>query len=372
MHLAIEAVFKSWNGKRAIDYRRQNRISDDLGTAVNVQSMVFGNRGDDSGTGVAFTRRPRARRSLRRLPGQRARGDVVAGIRNTLRLADLEHVDPTSYAQLRDVMHTLEQHYRDMCDIEFTIEKGRLWILQTRVGKRTAFGEWVMAYDMLEESLIDEAEALLVDANRLEELFKRRVDATGATPIAAGLNASPGAATGAVVFTADDAQARGQAGERVILVRRETTPDDYHGMIAAQGILPARAERTRTRPSSRAEKASRRFAAPTRPSSVWPTVSSTPTARSCVRATRSPSTASPVTCSSASFLFRSRCSSGPVRATPRPRETLEIVRTPDGGGRRTPPAEGAGERRYAGSVSERPRSRRRGDRLVPHRAHVPR
>ena len=148
---------------------------------------------------------------------------MVAGIRNTLPLADLEHVDPTSYAQLRDVMHTLEQHYRDMCDIEFTIEKGRLWILQTRVGKRTAFGEWVMAYDMLEESLIDEAEALLVDANRLEELFKRRVDATGATPIATGLNASPGAATGAVVFTADDAQARGQAGE-IVLVRRETTP----------------------------------------------------------------------------------------------------------------------------------------------------
>ncbi|HET6712592.1 MAG TPA: pyruvate, phosphate dikinase [Actinomycetota bacterium] len=240
MRLAIEAVFKSWNGKRAIDYRRQNKISDTLGTAVNVQSMVFGNRGDDSGTGVAFTRDPA---TGEKVPygdylGNAQGEDVVAGIRNTLPLADLEHVDPTSYAQLRDVMHTLEQHYRDMCDIEFTIEKGRLWILQTRVGKRTAFGEWVMAYDMLEESLIDEAEALLrVDANRLEELFKRRVDATGATPIATGLNASPGAATGAVVFTADDAQARGQAGERVILVRRETTPDDYHGMIAAQGIL---------------------------------------------------------------------------------------------------------------------------------------
>ena len=135
-------------------------------------------------------------------------------------------------------MATLEGHYRDMCDIEFTIEKGRLWILQTRVGKRTAFGEWVMAYEMLDEDLIDEGEALLrVDANRLEELFKRRVDATGAEPIATGLNASPGAATGAVVFTADEAQSRGQAGERVILVRRETTPDDYHGMIAAQGIL---------------------------------------------------------------------------------------------------------------------------------------
>ncbi len=239
-HLAIEAVFGSWNGRRAIDYRRQNKISDDLGTAVNVQAMVFGNRGEDSGTGVAFTRDPSTGEKvpygdyLSNAQGE----DVVAGIRNTLPLAELAEVDPVSYAQLLDVMATLENHYRDMCDIEFTIEKDRLWILQTRVGKRTAFGEWVMAHDMLDEGLIDEDEALLrVDANRLEELFKRRVDASGATPIATGLNASPGAATGAVVFTADDAQARGQAGEPVILVRRETTPDDYHGMIAAQGIL---------------------------------------------------------------------------------------------------------------------------------------
>ena len=137
-----------------------------------------------------------------------------------------------------DVMATLEGHYRDMCDIEFTIEKGKLWILQTRIGKRTAFAEWVMAYDMLDEGLIDEDEALLrVDANRLEELFKRRVKADGARPIAKGLNASPGAATGGVVFTADDAQERANAGDKVVLVRRETTPDDYHGMIASQGIL---------------------------------------------------------------------------------------------------------------------------------------
>ncbi|MEX0651186.1 MAG: pyruvate, phosphate dikinase, partial [Actinomycetota bacterium] len=243
MRLAIEAVFSSWNGKRAIDYRRQNKISDSLGTAVNVQSMVFGNRGDDSGTGVAFTRDPS---TGEKVPygdylGNAQGEDVVAGIRNTLPLTDLEQVDPKSYVGLRDVMDTLENHYRDMCDIEFTIEKGRLWVLQTRVGKRTAFGEWVMAHDMLTEGLIDEDEALLrVDANRLEELFKRRIDTAAAereTPIAKGLNASPGAAIGAVVFTADEAQARGQAGEKVILVRRETTPDDYHGMIAAQGIL---------------------------------------------------------------------------------------------------------------------------------------
>jgi len=240
LRLAIEAVFKSWNGKRARDYRRQNRIPDDLGTAVNVVAMVFGNRGEDSGTGVAFTRDPATGEKVPYgdyLPNAQGE-DVVAGIRNTLPLAELERLDPVSYRQLLEVMHTLEMHYRDMCDIEFTIEKGKLWILQTRVGKRTALAEWVMAYDMLEEGLIDEDTALLrVDANRLEELFKRRVRAEGREPIARGLNASPGAATGKVVFSADDAEAWASRGERVILVRRETTPDDYHGMIVSQGIL---------------------------------------------------------------------------------------------------------------------------------------
>jgi pyruvate, orthophosphate dikinase len=241
LRLSIEAVFKSWNGKRARDYRRQNKISDDLGTAVNVVAMVFGNRGDDSGTGVAFTRDPS---NGERVPYgdylANAQGeDVVAGIRNTLPLAKLEEIDPVSNGELLQVMRTLEMHYRDMCDIEFTIEKGHLWILQTRVGKRTAFGEWVMAFEMLNEGLIDEDTALQrVDANRLEELFKRRVEAEGVSPIAKGLNASPGAATGAVVFSADEAERWAKEdGARVILVRRETTPDDYHGMIAAQGIL---------------------------------------------------------------------------------------------------------------------------------------
>jgi pyruvate,orthophosphate dikinase len=240
MRLATEAVFKSWNGRRAIDYRRQNKISDDLGTAVNIVAMVFGNRGMDSGTGVAFTRDPSTGEKvpygdyLENAQGE----DVVAGIRNTKRVAELEQIDPTSYRGLIDVMNTLEGHYRDMCDIEFTIEKGKLWILQTRIGKRTAFAEWVMASDMVDEVLIDEDTALLrVDANRLEELFKRTVDAKDADPIATGLNASPGAATGTVVFTADEAQERARSGEKVILVRRETTPDDYHGMIASQGIL---------------------------------------------------------------------------------------------------------------------------------------
>jgi pyruvate, orthophosphate dikinase len=240
LSLAIEAVFKSWNGKRARDYRRQNKISDDLGTAVNVVAMVFGNRGADSGTGVGFTRDPS--NGEKRPYGdylQNAQGeDVVAGIRNTLPLAELEELDPSSYRQLLEVMSMLEGHYFDMCDIEFTIEQGKLWILQTRVGKRTAFAEWVMAFDMLGEGLIDEDAALLrVDPNRLEELFKRRVKADGAQPVARGLNASPGAAVGKVVFTADDAETRAKGGDKVVLVRRETTPDDYHGMIASQGIL---------------------------------------------------------------------------------------------------------------------------------------
>lgn len=246
LRLAIEAVFKSWNTKRARDYRRQNKIPDDLGTAVNVVAMVFGNRGMDSGTGVAFTRDPATGEKVPYgdyLPNAQGE-DVVAGIRNTLPLAKLEELDPVSYRRLLEVMDTLERHYRDMCDIEFTIEKGKLWILQTRVGKRTAFAEWVMAYDMLEEGLIDEDTALLrVDANRLEELFKRviaREAVERARPIARGLNASPGAASGKVVFSADDAEEWARRGERVILVRTETTPDDYHGMIASQGILTSR------------------------------------------------------------------------------------------------------------------------------------
>ena len=208
---------------------------------MNIVAMVFGNRGMDSGTGVAFTRDPSTGEKvpygdyLANAQGE----DVVAGIRNTLPLAELEKLDPTSYASLRETMDTLEGHYRDMCDIEFTIEKGRLWILQTRIGKRTAFAEWVMAHDMLDEGLIAADEALLrVDANRLEELFKRVIArGSGAEPIAAGLNASPGAATGRVVFSADEAAEWASRGEKVILVRRETTPDDYHGMIASQGIL---------------------------------------------------------------------------------------------------------------------------------------
>jgi pyruvate,orthophosphate dikinase len=238
---AIEAVFSSWNGARAVAYRRQNKISDSLGTAVNVVAMVFGNLGEDSGTGVAFTRDPATGEKKPYgdyLPNAQGE-DVVAGIRNTLRLEELERIDPKSYGELRQGMDTLERHYRDMCDIEFTIERGKLWFLQTRVGKRTSFAEWVMAYDMVGEGLITREEGLLrLDPNRLEQLFKPVIkEGSGAKAATKGLNASPGAAVGRVVFTADDAAAWAERGDKVILVRRETTPDDYHGMVKSQGIL---------------------------------------------------------------------------------------------------------------------------------------
>jgi pyruvate,orthophosphate dikinase len=240
---AIEAVFRSWNGKRAVDYRRQNKISDDLGTAVNIVAMVFGNMGEDSGTGVAFTRDPATGGRVPYgdyLPNAQGE-DVVAGIRNTLKLSDLAELDLKSWQELEAGMDTLERHYRDMCDIEFTIERGKLWFLQTRVGKRTAFAEWVMAYDMSKEGLIGDDEALLrLDANRLEQLLKpviKREQKDASEPATRGLNASPGAAVGRVVFTADSAVEWADRGEKVILVRRETTPDDYHGMIKSQGIL---------------------------------------------------------------------------------------------------------------------------------------
>jgi pyruvate,orthophosphate dikinase len=244
LHLAIEAVFKSWDNKRAQDYRRRNRISDKLGTAVNVQTMVFGNRGDDSGTGVSFTRDPSS--GAKRPYGDylpNAQGeDVVAGIRNTLPLEQLGEIQPAAYDELKDHMATLERHYRDMCDIEFTIEDGRLWMLQTRVGKRTALAEWTIAEDMAEEGLIDDLTGLRdrLTAGKLDELFKPIIEAgakDSKNPVARGLNASPGAAVGRVVFTADDASEWAEEGEKVILVRRETTPDDYHGMVASQGIL---------------------------------------------------------------------------------------------------------------------------------------
>jgi len=241
---AIEAVFRSWNGRRARDYRRMEGIPDDLGTAVNVQTMVFGNKGEDSGTGVAFTRNPATGERapygdfLTNAQGE----DVVAGIRVTEPLDALGTRFPDCHAQLLENMGILERHYRDMCDIEFTIEQGRLYMLQTRVGKRTAAAALRMAAEMVEEGLINEREAVLrIQPAQLDQLLHPQFDAKAKyDPIAKGLNASPGAAVGKVYFTADDAEAHAAAGERVILVRPETSPDDLHGMIAAEGILTSR------------------------------------------------------------------------------------------------------------------------------------
>ncbi|MGV8082796.1 MAG: pyruvate, phosphate dikinase [Coriobacteriia bacterium] len=248
LHLSIEAVFKSWMNRRAIDYRKLYKIRDDLGTAVNVQAMVFGNKGDTSATGVAFTRNPAD--GTKEFYGDflvNAQGeDVVAGIRNTSPIADLHDVLPDVAKQLEEIFVILEQHYRDMCDIEFTIEQGKLWMLQTRVGKRTARAALKIAADMVGEGLITREEAVLrIDPDQLDQLLHPQFDPKQKYDvIAKGLNASPGAAVGEAVFSADDAEAFAAEGRKVILVRWETTPDDLHGMIAAQGILTSHGGKT--------------------------------------------------------------------------------------------------------------------------------
>jgi pyruvate,orthophosphate dikinase len=248
LQLAILAVFDSWNTDRARLYRRQERIPNDLGTAVNVQVMAFGNVGEGSGTGVAFTRDPATGATGAYgdyLPDAQGE-DVVAGIRNTLSLEDLRRLDEASYDELVRIMHTLEHHYRDLCDIEFTVERGKLWMLQTRVGKRTAAAAFRIAVQLVDEGLIDMDEALhRVTGHQLAKLMFPQFD-PGATRerIAVGMNASPGAAVGKVVFDSESAVRWAAAGERVILVRRETNPDDLNGMIAATGILTSRGGKT--------------------------------------------------------------------------------------------------------------------------------
>jgi pyruvate,orthophosphate dikinase len=229
-------------------YRRQERIPADLGTAVNVVTMVFGNLGEDSGTGVAFTRDPGT--GAQGVYGdylQNAQGeDVVAGIRNTVPLQDLENIDKASYDQLMQIMRTLENHYRDLCDIEFTVERGKLWMLQTRVGKRTAAAAFRIALQLVDQGLIDMDEALRrVSGEELARLMFPRFDATAdVTKITTGISASPGAAVGQAVFDSARAVELAAQGQKVILVRRETNPDDLHGMIAAQGILTSRGGKT--------------------------------------------------------------------------------------------------------------------------------
>ncbi|MBV6504091.1 MAG: Pyruvate, phosphate dikinase [Fimbriimonadales bacterium] len=252
LEMAIEAVFRSWNNERAIVYRRKEKIDESLGTAVNIQAMVYGNMGEDSGTGVAFTRDPSNGEKI--LYGEyliNAQGeDVVAGIRTPLPISDMERTDPKAYEQFIQICDLLEKHYKDMMDLEFTVEKGRLFMLQCRSGKRTGLAAVRLAVEMVEEGLIDKATAInRVTSEQLDQLLHPRIDEghiieNGVEPVAEGLAASPGAAVGQVVFDADRAHELGSQGQKVILVREETNPDDVHGMLAAQGILTSRGGKT--------------------------------------------------------------------------------------------------------------------------------
>ncbi len=244
LFMAVEAVFRSWNNNRAIIYRNINKIAHDLGTAVNIQEMVFGNMGDDSGTGVAFSRNPSTGENV--LYGEyltNAQGeDVVAGIRTPQPIAKLAEEMPTIYKEFHKISRQLERHYKNMQDIEFTVERGKLYILQTRNGKRTAAASIQIAYDMVQSGMVEKRDALLlVDPGQLDQLLHRRIDDSAKLNVlATGLPASPGAASGEVVFDADEAERLGKNGVKVILVRNETTPDDIHGIVAAQGILTSR------------------------------------------------------------------------------------------------------------------------------------
>ncbi|WP_168582521.1 pyruvate, phosphate dikinase [Gephyromycinifex aptenodytis] len=245
---AVRAVFRSWNSERAVLYRRQERIPTDLGTAVNVCTMVFGNLGQTSGTGVAFTRDPASGHQgvygdyLQNAQGE----DVVAGIRNTMSLADMEGVDKAAYDELMGIMATLEGHYKDLCDIEFTVQDNKLWMLQTRVGKRTAEAAFKIACQLVDEGSISEAEALQrVNGDQLVQLMFPRFDESAPKEkIGKGMNASPGAAVGELCFNSPKAAELAAQGRKVILARRETNPDDLVGMIAAQGILTSRGGKT--------------------------------------------------------------------------------------------------------------------------------
>ncbi|MCW3044666.1 MAG: pyruvate phosphate dikinase [Actinobacteria bacterium] len=248
LEMAIRAVFESWNGERARIYRRKNKIPDDLGTAVNVVAMVFGNAGENSGTGVAFTRDASTgdKKYLAEYLTQAQGEDVVSGARTPLSLDELKRSDPASYKELVKVMQTLEHHYRDMCDIEFTVEQGKLWMLQTRIGKRTAASAVKIAVDLVKERQISKEEAVLrVDPAALDQLLHPQWDPEAEIHVVAtGLNASPGAAAGKAVFDAKTAQEWAAAGDRVILVRPMTEPDDVGGMYASQGILTSRGGKT--------------------------------------------------------------------------------------------------------------------------------
>ena len=380
MDLAMRAVFDSWNTDRAVLYRRQEQIPEGLGTAVNVQAMVFGNQGDSSGSGVCFTRDPASGNQgvygdyLQNAQGE----DVVAGIRNTLSLADLERIDKTSYDELLAIMNTLEKHYRDMCDIEFTIERGKLWMLQTRVGKRTPEAAFRIACHMTDEGLIDvdEATRRVSGAQLAQLMFPRFDDKAERTLIAKGMNASPGAAVGKVVFDSDTAVEWAERGEDVILVRKETNPDDLRGMVAAKGILTSRGGKT-----SHAAVVARGMG------------------RTCVcgaealdvnvEKKRAKVRKGETAARGRRDLHRRHHRRGLRRRRPRgrliggallrgrprrPRAGRRGLRGRHGDGprRRQAPAPGPGQRRHPRGRGPGPSVRRRGDRALPDRAHVPR
>ena len=347
LRLAIDAVFRSWNTPRAITYRKINNIPEDYGTAVNVVTMVFGNLGDDCGTGVCFTRSPSTGEN--KLFGEyliNAQGeDVVAGIRTPMPIASLGETMPEVYKQFCDIAKLLENHYRDAQDIEFTVEKGKLYILQTRNGKRTAAAAVRIAMDMLHEGLIDAETAVSrVAPEQVEQLLHPQLDPKAKRNVLVkGLPASPGAAVGKVVFDADEAAERGGKGEKIILVRPETTPDDIHGLFAAQGVLTSHGGMT-----SHAAVVARGLGKP------------------CV------SGAETVKIDLAAETF----TVGDVRrrhsrqdGTHRPAVRRQLPRAPRRR-RQDREAPGLGQRRHAGRRPPRPRLRSEGHRPLPHRAHV--
>ena len=361
LKLAIEAVFQSWSGERAKIYRRQNRIPDSLGTGVNIQTIVFGNLGEDSGTGVAFTRDAGsgAKSYLAEYLPNAQGEDVVSGARTPLHLDALKDSDRASYDKLTGIMAQLEDHYRDMCDIEFTVEKGKLWMLQTRIGKRTAGAAVKIAVDLVSEGKISEKEAVLrVDPSSLDQLLHPQFDTSADIVIVAkGLNASPGAAVGKAVFDAHTAVAMAEAGEKVILVRPMTEPEDVGGMYAAQGILTSRGGKT-----SHAAVVARGAGKP------------------CVCGAESLK----IDVDKREFTVgEHRVVEGDIVAingntgeialgeVPLVEPELSADLSDPGMGRRHPPPQGAGQRRHPRGRRQGPGVRRRGHRTGADRAHVP-
>ena len=369
LDLAIKAVFASWFGKRARDYRKNQDIPDDLGTAVNVVTMVFGNMGDDSGTGVAFTRDPNTGEKV--LFGEyltNAQGeDVVAGIRTAPKISQMQTDMPEVYAEFQRIGQQLESHYRDVQDLEFTIERGRLYMLQTRSAKRTAAAAVRIAADMVDEGTITKEEAIArIEPAHVDQLLRDTFDPKAletAKRIVKGLNASPGAAVGRAVFDADTAVEWVEKGEKVILVRIETSPDDFHGMAVAQGIITARGGAT-----SHAAVVARQIGKPCVAGSADLAVDYATKSASCSRTGIDFKEGDWVSLDgSTGDLYlgaaadRERPLRGPARAPEDPRL-----------GRRGPPHGRLDQRRQARGGRPGPRLRRRGHRPVPHRAHVPR